>query len=146
MIPIKSLFAPLFNFQPKTSPKNLEVVALTEGLDEFVEIEDSSLGVIEYLTVHGSRTLNRDRPNLNVFVVLKKGAGFALAISMPYIRSYNSKLGIPQLVVEYSQEDAPATLEGYAKAVDLPDDCREVYIEEMAMLDTDYAAMLANIP
>lgn len=155
MIPIKSLFASLFNFHPKTSLQYLENIAITERLDEFLEIENSSPEVVEYLTLHGSRTVSNDFPELNVFLVLRKGMGFARAVPMPYIRAYNSKHRIPQLVVEYSQEDAPATLEGYAKAVDLPCDAEggslrdhrsEVYVHDLGMLDTDYAATLAGSP
>lgn len=44
--------------------------------------------------------------------------------------------------MDYSRHDAPATVEGYAKAVDLPCAYSEVYVEDLRMLDTQYAAML----
>lgn len=88
MISIKSLFALLFNFHPKTSPQNLENIAITERLDEFLEIDNSSPEVVEYLTTRGSRTVSNDFLELNVFLVLKKGVGFARAVPMPYIRAY----------------------------------------------------------
>lgn len=139
-----NLLSQLFNFRLKTALQNLENIAITERLDEFLEIENSSPEVVEYLTAHASRTVSNDFPELNIFLVLKKGAGFARAVSMPYIRAYNSKLGIPQLVVEYSHPNAPATIEGYAKASDLSCDHCEVYVEDLGLLDTDYAAMLAD--
>lgn len=130
-----------------TLPKFAEGIAKSEGLDKLLELENSLPGYMEYCTVHGSRWLSKERPELNLFLVLAKGEGFARAVPMPYVRTYNSRLGVPQLVVEYSRPDAPATLAGYAQAVPLPNnvDRSEVYIEELRMLDTEYAEMLAGL-
>lgn len=143
---ILPLLSQLFNIQFKTSLESLKVIAKSEGLDEFVEVEESKLGLIEYCTAHGSRWLSKDHPELNLFLVLTKGDGFARAVPMPYIRTYNNALEIPQLVVEYCRPDAPATIAGYAQAVPLPNLCAydDIYIEGLGILDTEYAAMLAN--
>lgn len=121
-------------------------IALAEKLDEFLEIENNHPDLLEYFTVHGSRTLSSTQPELNLFLILTKGSGFARAVAMPYVRSYNYQLGIPQLIVEYSQPDAPATIAGYARAVPLSEPCFRdgVWIENLGMLDTDYAALLLD--
>lgn len=96
MIYLKKLLSQLVSSRSKISLEKIETIAISERLDEFLEIEDSSPEVVEYLTVHGSRTVSNDFPELNVFLVLRIGAGFARAVPMPYIRAYNNKLGIPQ--------------------------------------------------
>lgn len=129
--------------------KLLEKIANAEAIDEFLERgEDCQGEVIEYCTTHGSRWLSKERPERNLFLVLTKGDGFARAVALPYVRTYNSKLGIPQLVVEYSHQDAPATIAGYAQAVPLSEssDGSEIYIEDLGILDTEYAAMLESSP
>ncbi len=63
-------------------------IAKAEGLDEFVETEDSSPELVEYLTTRGSRTVSNDFPEINVFLIQRIGADFALAVPMPYIRAY----------------------------------------------------------
>ncbi len=104
-----------------TLQKPLTEIAFAERLDEFVELESYRPEVIEYSTVHGCRVVSRLRPELNLFVVLKKGEGFARAVPLPYVRSYNSFLGIPQLiVVEYNRSDASVKTTGWAGAIDLP--------------------------
>lgn len=102
------------------------------------EINDYPLGVLVVSIIHEFGILHEVEAELLLLL------GFANAVPMPYIRAYNSFLGIPQLVVDYNREDAPATLAGYAQAVDLPWRSREVYIEHLNMLDTEYAAMLAD--
>lgn len=126
----------------------IELIARSEGLDKFLKIEEIHLKAIEYSTIHGSRWLSVDCPELNLFLVLSKGAGFARAVPMPYVRFYNSKLGVPQLLVEYSHPEKPATIAGYAQAVLLPELCDrdDIYIEDLGILDTEYAAMLENAP
>lgn len=127
--------------------KLLEEIANSEAIDQFLEIgEDCQGEVVEYCTIHGSRWLSKERPESNLFLVIRKGDGFARAVPLPYVRTYNSSLGIPQLVVQYSHQDAPATLAGYAQAVDLSCDRSEVYVEDLGMLDTEYAAMLEGSP
>ncbi len=64
-------------------------IALAEKLDEFLEIENNHPDLLEYFTVHGSRTLSSTQPELNLFLILTKGSGFARAVAMPYVRSYN---------------------------------------------------------
>lgn len=130
----------------RVSTYRLESIAKSERLDKFLQIENTQPDLIEYFTAHGSRTLSIDHQELNLFLVLTKGSGFARAIPMPYVRSYNYQLGIPQLVVEYSQPDAPTTKAGYARAVPLSQPCdrSEVWVEDLKMLDTDYAALLVD--
>lgn len=160
--------------------------AIAERLDEFVELESHRPGVIEYCTVHGCRIVSSHRPELNLFVVLKKGQGFARAVPLPYVYSYNSKHKIPQLrVVEYNRSDALATTTGWAGAIDLPYviasdtgvypngtlvvsinatnheatsagyanalpwvalEQGDIYIEDLKMLDTQYANSLVDFP
>ncbi len=135
-------------YQTNEAEGNLLTIALSEKLDKFIEIENSDPRLVEYFTAHGSRTVSSTQPELNLFLVLTKGSGFARAVPMPYVRSYNYQLGIPQLIVEYNQPDAPATIAGYARAVPLSEPCVRggIYIEDLRMLDTDYAAMLIDFP
>lgn len=102
-----------------TKQKSLLEIAIAEELDEFVEIEGEKAGIVEYCTIHGYRILSSDRPFLNLFVVLKKGLGFAKAVPLAYVYSPNHKFHHPRLVVTCSSTDA-ATVAGYAKAVELP--------------------------
>ncbi len=127
----------------RVSTYRLESIAKSERLDKFLQIENTQPDLIEYFTAHGSRTLSIKRPELNLFLVLCKGDGFTRAVPMPYNRTYNSQ-GIPQLVVEYSEPEMPATIAGYARAVPLSEPYVRggIYIEDLGMLDTDYAAML----
>lgn len=92
---------------------------IAEDLDEFVELETEKPGIVEYSTIHGCRILSSDRPELNLFVVLKKGSGFAKAVPLPYVYSPNHKFHHPRLVVTCTPTEA-ATGAGYAKAVELP--------------------------
>lgn len=177
-------------FPDSTRQKSLAEIAKSERLDEFVEIESEKAEVLEYCTVHGCRILSNNRPELNLFVVLKKGeefaeahllpyayspttrfrhsklvvtcipsdtateAGYARAISLPYIRvdlAIFYPLGT--LLVCVSDDNAEATEAGYANAVSLSNkgflgsqrDCAEVYIEDLRMLDTDYADSLVDV-
>ncbi len=164
---------------------------IAENLDEFVQLESCRPGIIEYATVHGCRILSSDLPELNLFVVLKKGdifaqahllpyaysratrfrnsklvvtciptdtaaeAGYARAIALPYIR-VDLDIFYPTgtLVVCVREDNAEATGAGYANAVTLSckgvssiqRDCSEVYIEDLQMLDTDYADSLVDFP
>ncbi|PSB26097.1 hypothetical protein [Chlorogloea sp. CCALA 695] len=159
----------------------LKQIAKSENLDNFLGIEDLSLGGIYYFTTHGFRTLNCDRPDRNQFVVAKKGNGFSIAKNLPYIYLPISKCEPPQLIVESPSESAsaagyaqavklPYTIAGkeddypegtlvvcvtldneraainYANASPLPYDRKSVYIEDLRMLDTEYAAMLEDVP
>ncbi len=133
-------------YQTDKAEGNLLTIALSEKLDKLIEIENSDPRLVEYFTAHGSRTVSSTQPELNLFLVLAKGSGFARAVPMPYIRSYNHQLSIPALVVEYSDSEAPATIAGYARAVPLSEPCvrGKIYIEDLRMLDTDYAALLVE--
>lgn len=102
------------------------------------EINDYPLGVLVVSITSGFSYLHE------VEAEQLRALGFANAIPMPYIRFYSSDFGIPVLLVDYNRLDAPATLAGYAQAVDLKCNRSKVYIEDLDMLDTDYAAMLAN--
>jgi len=103
------------------------------------EINDYPLGVLEVSIEYYFGILHEVEAELLLQI------GFANAVPMPYIRAYDSRLGIPVLLVDYNRPDAPATLAGYAQAVDLKCNHREVYIEDLGMLDTDYARMLAAL-
>lgn len=119
-----TLYLKLPNFRLQLFPrfeeqKSLLEIAMAEGLDEFVEIESEKAGIVEYCTIHGYRLKASDRLELNLFVVLKKGVGFAKAVPLPYAYSPNHKFHHPRLVVTCSSTDA-ATQGGYAKAIELP--------------------------
>lgn len=102
------------------------------------EINDYPLGVLVVSITSGFSYLHE------VEAEQLRAKGFANAIPMPYIRFYSSDFGIPVLLVDYNRPDAPATLAGYAQAVDSKSDCSKVYIEDLGILDTEYAAMLAD--
>ncbi len=165
--------------------------ASAENLDRVVELENCSVGRVEYCTVHGCRVLSCDLPELNLFVVLKNGEGFAGAQLLPYDYSPTNRFRHSKLVVTCIPTDT-ASEAGYARAIALPyihvdlvlfyplgtlvvcvrddnaeaigagyanavllsgkgvsgiqRDCSEVYIEDMQMLDTDYAASLVDFP
>lgn len=75
MIFLKGLLLRLFDVCSKIPLENIEATAIWEGLDEFLESEDSSPEVVEYLALHGSRTVSNDFPFSMQNLVLKKGAG-----------------------------------------------------------------------
>ncbi len=100
----------------KAATHRLEQLAKAENLDNLLAVENLELGITEYSTTHGFRILCRDRPELNKFVVAKKGNGFAKARNLPYI--YLQKCEPPQLIVESPSADAIRY--GYATAVRLP--------------------------
>ena len=101
----------------KVAHRRLEQIAKSEEIDDFQVVESSELGVMEYSTTHGFRVLYRDRPQINQFVVAKKGNGFAKARNLPYI--YLQTLCEPsQLIVE--SPCIQATAAGYTTAVRLP--------------------------
>jgi len=174
----------------KAAAYRLEQIAKFEKLDDFLAIENLEPGIIEYSTTHGFRILCRDcfqhcplgnRPELNEFVVAKKGKGFSKARNLPYIY-LRTLCEPPQLIVESPSADAIGY--GYATAVRLPyriaskideypegtmlvcitDDNQKsaascyanalplpyspdsVCIQEIDMLDTEYAAMLVEFP
>jgi len=100
------------------SRKLLLATALTERLDELVEIESCSESKLKYTTVHGWRTLNLKRSELNQFFVFKKGLGFAKALALPYVQVPGSASQVPRLIVQSVAIDVATA--GYARAVYLP--------------------------
>jgi len=101
----------------KAATRKLEQIAKSENLDDFLAIENLQPGLIEYSTTHGFRILSRDRPQLNEFVVAKKGIGFSKARNLPYIY-LQTLCEPPQLIVESPSYEAMGY--GYATAVRLP--------------------------
>jgi hypothetical protein len=101
----------------KISTHKLEQIAISENLDDFLAIENSKPGIIEYSTTYGFRILCPELPELNQFVITKKGNGFAKARNLPYIY-LQTKCEPPQLIVESPSEEAIGY--GYAQAVKLP--------------------------
>ncbi len=165
----------------KAATHRLEQIARSEKLDNFLAVESSEPGIIEYSTTHGLRVLCRDCPQANQFVITEKGNGFAKARNLPYI--YLQTLCEPsQLIVESPSADAigygyatavrlsyriaskideypegtmivcitddnqKSAAFGYANAVPLPYSRESVYVQKIDMLDTEYAAMLDNVP
>ena len=101
----------------KVATRKLEQVAKSENLDDFLTGESSEPGIIEYSTTHGFRFLCPERPELNEFVVAKKGIRFSKARNLPYIY-LQTKCEPPQLIVEC--HCVQASNAGYATAVRLP--------------------------
>jgi len=100
----------------KIAARRLEQTANSENLDNFLVTENAEPGIIEYSTNHGLRVLCPDCPEVNQFVIVKKGKGFAKARNLPYIYLQNCEP--PQLIVESPSADAIGY--GYATAVRLP--------------------------
>ena len=188
--------------QQAIATQKIEEIARSENLDTFLEAEeDCKPGEVYYCTIHGFRSMDRARSELNQFVVTQKGLSFSKGRDLPYIYRRGSTWFSPQLIVQNQSEEAsnagyavaiklpytvaglghdypPGTLvvclmmeneevaTGYANAIRLPVDYRRVYVEELEipnnnslsldnsdiyiehldMLDTEYAAMLANVP
>ena len=101
----------------KAATLRLEQIAKSEKTDDFLTVESSEPGTIEYSTNHGFRFLCPERPQLNEFVVAKKGIRFSKARNLPYIY-LQTKCEPPQLIVECPCIQATAA--GYATAVKLP--------------------------
>lgn len=118
-----------------------KAVAETDGLDNFSELGYTWPGYVEYKTTHGTRCLNVEEPEACLFEVTKNGGGFAKAVKLPYMvnlySNYSDEYPEGALVVCTSNEEAKA---GYASAVPLSEP--PPYIEDLGMLDTEYAAML----
>ena len=189
--------------QQAIAARKIEQIAKSENLDTFLEAEeDCKPGEVYYCTVHGFRSMDRARCELNQFVVTKKGLGFSKGRDLPYIYRRGTTWFPHHLIVHTPSEEAriagyavaiklPYTIAGighdypqgtlvvcltmeneevatgYANAIRLPVDYRRVYVEDLAMmpdnnllpldtgdiyiehidmLDTEYAAMLANVP
>lgn len=94
-------------------------IALSENLDIFLEAqEDCEPGEVHYCTVHGFRSMDRTRCELNQFVVTKRGLGFSKGRDLPYIYRRGSTWFPPQLIVKTAREEASNY--GYAVAIKLP--------------------------
>lgn len=101
------------------------------------------MGNSDFETVHGLRSLNKDCPERNQFLVTGTGDGFARSKNLPYIYLPATKCESSQLIVE--NPCAEAVVAGYAQAERI-DEQGSVYIERIDMLDTEYAAMLIDFP
>lgn len=103
--------------QEKIAACRLEQIAKSENLDNFLATENAEPGIIEYSTTHGLRVLCPDCPEVNQFVIVKKGNRFVKAKNLPYIY-LRTKCEPPQIIVESPSTDAIGY--GYAQAVRLP--------------------------
>lgn len=137
------------------------LVEAISDLDQAVEIENFFCGRVDYSTVHGSRSVGIFL-EFNQFLVVKEGAGFARAREIPYLyfpsnKAANSSLRMPNmllnlaevypaaaLIVCITSDNQEATDAGYANAVPIPGLRSNVYIENLKMLDTDYADSLVD--
>ena len=74
-------------------------------------------------------------------------AGYAKAVRLPYANSDRID-EYPQgtTIVCIAEDNEEAVTFGYANAVPLPFDCDSIYIEDLGMLDTEYTALLENVP
>lgn len=90
------------------------------ALDSFVQLENCQAGVIEYSTVHGYRLWSQKHPEYNQFVVLKKGDGFAQAVTLPYGYTPINRFHQHSKLVVNSHLKEAASQAGYASAVELP--------------------------
>lgn len=166
------------------SISQFNIEAMSENLDEFLQIDCEYEGALDYQTFHGLRSLDSDRPEHNQFLVTKKGNGFARPKDLPYLyfpakgdypsqlviqcvcaearcAGYAPSLQLPYFITGeerfYPEDDYPiGTLvvhlttenepfaSGYANAVPLPLDRNSIYIENLNIIDTDYAAKLVE--
>ena len=74
-------------------------------------------------------------------------AGYAKAVRLPYaVGRINEYPQGATIVCIGEDNDEEAATFGYAHVVLLPFDCDSIYIEDLGMLDTQYAAMLEDVP
>ncbi len=59
--------------QEKIAARRLEQTAKFENLDDSFAVENAEPGIIEYSTNHSLRVLCPNRPEVNQFVIVKKG-------------------------------------------------------------------------
>lgn len=57
----------------KVDTCRLEQITKSENLDNFLATENAEPGIIQYSTTHGLRVLCPDCPEVNQFVIVKKG-------------------------------------------------------------------------
>lgn len=103
----------------KLAAQKAREIAFFENLDIFLGVEESCKPEeVYYCTVHGFRSLDSKRCNLNQFVVTKKGQGFSKAQDLPYIYQKKTTWFPPQLTVHTPSKEACNA--GYAAAIKLP--------------------------
>ncbi|WP_009631589.1 hypothetical protein [Synechocystis sp. PCC 7509] len=93
------------------------VEAISENLDEFLQIDSQYKGTLNYATVHGLRTVS-DRLEHNQFLITGKGGGFARPKNLPYLY-FSAREDYPSQLVVVSV-CAEANLAGYIEAIQLP--------------------------
>ncbi len=75
------------------------------------------------------------------------GYGYAQAVRLPYaIASEIDEYPEGTTIVCITDDNQKSAAFGYANAVPLPYSPESVYIQKIDMLDTEYAAMLDNVP
>lgn len=136
---------------------SVPIIAVADGLDRFVRLECCWPGFVEYETKHGVRYLDVYDPTKRQFQVMRSADNFAVAVPLPYIvvppvGSNDSHLLVPDVdkyqpgtlivhVIPWLHQEARVA--GYDNAIStnytLPEE-----IEDLEMLDTDYAALLAQ--
>ena len=86
--------------QQAIAAQKIEEIARSENLDIFLDAEeDCKPGEVHYCTVHGFRSINSTRCELNQFVVNKKGKGFSKGRDLPYLYRRGTTWFPPQLTV-----------------------------------------------
>ena len=79
--------------------------------------------------------------------VQASNAGYATAVRLPI--TFAGKIDeYPEgtLIVLFTEDSKESAAFGYANAVPLPHSPDSVYVQKIDMLDTEYAAMLDNVP
>ncbi len=114
------IFLSYFAVEQQTiAAQKIAEIAKSENLDIFLEAqEDCEPGEVYYCTVHGFRSIDDTRCELNQFVVTKKGLGFSKGRDLPYLYRRGTTWFPPQLIVQNPSEEASNA--GYAVAIKLP--------------------------
>ena len=73
-------------------------------------------------------------------------AGYTKAVRLPYAVDRINDYPQGATIVCIAEDNEEAGTFGYASAVSLPFNCDSIYIEDLRMLDTEYAAMLEDVP
>ena len=98
--------------QQAIAAQQIEEIARSENLDIFLEAEeDCKPSEVYYCTIHGFRSMDLTRCELNQFVVTKKGLGFSKGRDLPYIYRRGNTWFPPQLTVQNPSESA--SMAGY---------------------------------
>lgn len=107
--------------QQAIAAQKIAEIAKSENLDIFLEAkENCKSGEVYYCTVHGFRSMDSTRCELNQFVVTKnkKGKGFSKGRDLPYIYRRGTIWFPPELIVQTPSQEA--SIAGYAAAIRLP--------------------------